>query len=85
MSLNIKNREVYDLASELAAATGSSMTAVVLEALRRQQERLRQTQPQEARVQALLAIAQRCAAHIRQPVTAQAHGDMLYDEQGLPQ
>ena len=85
MSLNIKNREVYDLASELAAATGSSMTAVVLEALRRQQERLRQTQPQEARAQALLAIAQRCAAHIRQPATAQAHGDMLYDEQGLPQ
>jgi antitoxin VapB len=85
MSLNIKNREVYELASELAALTGSTMTAVVLDALRRQQERLRQAQPQEARVQDLLAIARRCAAHIRQPVTAQAHGDLLYDERGLPQ
>ena len=29
MSLNIKNEEAYNLASQLAQATGKSMTAVV--------------------------------------------------------
>jgi antitoxin VapB len=84
MSLNIKNREAYDLASELAWLTGRSMTAVVLDALRQQRERIRSQRQEEARVQELMTIAQRCATHIAQPVTAQDHGDMLYDDQGMP-
>ena len=83
MSLNIKSREAYNLASELAQLTGQSMTAVVLDALRRQRKQL-QHQQKGARVQELMAIAKRCAAHIQQPVTALEHGDMLYDESGLP-
>ena len=79
MSLNIKNREAYNLASELAQLTGQSMTAVVLDALRRQRKQLQQQQ-KGTQVQELMAIAKRCAAHIRQPVTALEHGDMLYDE-----
>ena len=84
MSLNIKNREVYDLASELAWLTGRSMTAVVLDALRQQRDWLQQQQQKDARVQELMTIAQRCAVRIKQPVAAQQHGDMLYDEQGMP-
>lgn len=85
MSLNIKNREVYDLASELAHRTGQSMTAVVLDALRQQWERLQRQQQREARMRELMAIAERCAAHIHQPVAAVDHGALLFDEHGLPQ
>ena len=82
MSLNIKNREAYDLASELAQLTGQSMTAVVIDALRRQRKQIQQQQQKEKHVQELMAIAKRCAAHIRQPVTALEHGDMLYERRG---
>ena len=85
MSLNIKSREAYNLASELARLTGSSMTAVVLNALRKERDQLRRQQQKEARVQELTAIAKRCAAHIDHPARALDHGDMLYDERGLPQ
>lgn len=64
MSLNIKNQDAYDLARELAQLTGQSMTAVVLDALRAQREKVLRQQQREARVQELLNIAQRCAAHI---------------------
>ena len=85
MSLNIKNAEAYALASELARLTGRSMTAVVLEALRQRREQLLLAQQKEARVQELMAIGQRCAAHIVQPVKAMDHGDLLYDAHGRPQ
>jgi antitoxin VapB len=84
MSLNIKNKEVYVLASELAQLTGRSMTAVVLDALRQQREQIERLRQKQARAQELMAIAQRCAAHIRQPVAALDHGAMLYDDRGLP-
>jgi antitoxin VapB len=85
MSLNIKNAEVYSLASELARLTGQSMTTVVLDALRKQREQLVRQQQKDGRVQELMAIAKRCAAHIDPPVNALDHGDMLYDARGLPQ
>jgi len=50
-----------------------------------QQAELLYQQQKDARVQELMAIAQRCAAHITQPVQAVAHGELLYDEHGMPQ
>lgn len=84
MSLNIKNKEVYVLASELAQLTGRSMTSVVLDALRQQREQIERQRQKQARAQELMAIAQRCAAHIQQPAAALDHGAMLYDERGMP-
>lgn len=84
MSLNIKSKEAYDLASELALLTGQSMTAVVLDALRKQRKQLQLQQKADAKVNELRAIAKRCALHIRKPVSALEHGDMLYDENGMP-
>ncbi|MFN8488241.1 MAG: type II toxin-antitoxin system VapB family antitoxin [Caldilineaceae bacterium] len=84
MSLNIKSKEAYDLASELAQLTGQSMTAVVLDALRRQRKQLQVQQKAETKVNELRAIAKRCALHIHKPVNALEHGDMLYDENGMP-
>ncbi len=85
MSLNIKNPEAYTLASEIAHLTGRSMTAVVIDALRQQRARIQRQQQKETRVQELMAIGQRCAAHIKPVAKAEKHGDMLYDEYGLPQ
>ncbi|MBI3959271.1 MAG: type II toxin-antitoxin system VapB family antitoxin [Chloroflexi bacterium] len=85
MSLNIKNQRVYDLASELARISGQSMTSVVLDALIEQRKRLLGKNDVEKRVGEFLAIAERCAKHIRQPFRSTEHGDMLYDESGMPQ
>jgi antitoxin VapB len=85
MSLNIKNEEVYQLASELAQLTGRSMTAIVRDALRKERAEILRQQQKMVKVNELLAIADQCAAHMHAPVTAVAHGDMLYDDQGLPQ
>ena len=84
MSLNIKSKEAYDLANELARLTGQSMAAVVLDALRKQRKQLQLQQKTETKVNELRAIAKRCAAHIRKPVSALEHGNMLYDENGMP-
>ena len=58
--------------------TDKNMTAVVRDALRKQRKSLLHQDNTEARVQELMAIAERCASHIRQPVSAVEHGDMLY-------
>lgn len=38
----------------------------------------------EKRVEEFLAIAKRCASHIRQPMHSADHGTLLYDESGMP-
>lgn len=84
MALNIKSEEAHEMAAELAKLTGKSMTAVVTEALRTQLQQIRRAQTKEARLEELLAISARCAAHIHQPTRAVDHGRMLYDDLGLP-
>jgi antitoxin VapB len=84
MALNIKNSEAHELAAELARLTGKSMTDVVTEALRMQLEQLKRYQEKDARLRDLMAIGERCAAHIKQPVNALHHGEILYDEIGMP-
>ena len=84
MGLNIKNEEAHELAAELASLTGRSMTAVVIDALRTRLEQLRRSQEKETRLEDLMAIGKRCAAHIHQPVTALQHGEILYNEMGMP-
>jgi hypothetical protein len=85
VSLSIKDADANNLASEQARLAGHSMTAVVLEALRRQRDALQCERQNEAQVQDLMAIARRCAAHVQQLVSALDHGAMLYDDHGLPQ
>jgi antitoxin VapB len=82
VSLNTKDPKAHELAHALAQETGETMTLAVIEALR---ERLARVQRGRriASADELLAIGQRCAKGLAGPVTA--HGDLLYDEQGLPQ
>ncbi len=83
MSLNIKNQETCRLASELADLTGETMTKAGTRALRERLERVRK-RSQKATVDELLNIGRRCAAHAKEPISSQDHGDFLYDERGLP-
>jgi len=81
--LNIKNEETHRLAQELARLTGESMTAAVTEALRERLERVRRERA-AGLADRLLAIGRDCAAHLKEPFRSVDHGELLYDERGLP-
>ena len=83
MSMNIKNKEAHQLTEELAKLTGESLTAAVTEAVRERLDRVRQARGVNLADQ-LLAIGKDCAAHLKQPFRTIDHGEMLYDERGLP-
>ena len=84
-TLNIKNERVYELARQLADATGASMTSVIESALEEQLEQLRRRDEADtqARFAELNAIVARTAPALRDlPDDPTA---FLYDEQtGLP-
>ena len=83
MGLNIKNAETHRLVQELAALTGESMTAAVTEAVRERLDRVRRERGVSL-AERLLAIGKECAAHLKEPFRSIDHGDLLYDERGLP-
>jgi antitoxin VapB len=83
MSLNLKSDEAHRLARELADATGESMTAAVIEAMRERLDRLKRG-PRESRIERILAIGRDCAAHLSAETHSLDHGELLYNEQGLP-
>jgi antitoxin VapB len=83
MSLNIKSEDAHRLARELAALTGESMTAVVTTALRERMERLRRSR-KHGLSERLLAIGRDSAPRFKEPYRSADHGDLLYDERGLP-
>ena len=84
MSLNISDAETCRLADELARLTGETTTGAVTLALREQLERERRKRDAASLAQELHAIGQRCAALLAPGPTAVEHGDLLYDERGLP-
>ncbi len=84
MSLNIKNDETCRLASELARLTGETMTGAITVALRERLEREKRERSVEARIQKMRATAERCAKLLAPGPSAVEHGDVLYDERGLP-
>lgn len=83
MSLNIKNEQTHRLAQELAELTGETMTAAVTEAVRERLDRVRR-QRGTSLADRLHAIAEDCAAHLKEPWKSIDHGELLYDERGLP-
>jgi antitoxin VapB len=83
MALNIKSDETHRLAQELAALTGESMSAAVTTALRERLDRLRQERAGGLASQ-LLAIGRDAAPRFKEPYRSVDHGDLLYDENGMP-
>jgi antitoxin VapB len=83
MALNIKKRETQRLAQELSKLTGESMTTAVTEAVRERLDRL-QSEKGAGLADRLLSIGKDCAAHLKEPFRSLDHGELLYDEKGLP-
>ena len=84
MGLNIKNDETCLLARDLARLTGETMTAAITVALRERLEREKRRHDLNARIEELLAIGQRCAETLEPGPSAIEHGDLLFDDHGLP-
>ena len=84
MGLNIKNDETCRLADELARLTGETKTGAITVAVRERLARERRRHDADARIEELLAIGRRCAASLGSGPSAVEHGDLLYDDQGLP-
>ena len=85
VGLNIKNEGTCRLASELARLTGTTKTGAITLALRERLERESKRHGVGARPRAMRRTqcrAVRCAGG-PQGFVGQ-HGDMLYDERGLP-
>lgn len=83
MSLNIKNEDAHRLAQQLAALTGESMAAAVTQAVRERLDRVRRERG-AGLAERLLAIGKDCASRLKEPFRSADHGDLLYDERGLP-
>jgi len=83
MALNIRNKEVEELAEALARATGETKTEAVRRALRDRLARLRRERAKRRLVDELDAIARECAAL---PVRDGRRADEIlgYDEHGAP-
>lgn len=77
-TLNIKDPEVYRLATELARRRGTTMTGAVRDALREALERSGRSR--EGVAERLMEIARRSAAKDAPFLT----DEDLYDERGLP-
>jgi antitoxin VapB len=83
MSMNIKNEAAHKMARQLSRLTGESMTEAVTEALREKLTRVRARQS-GALSERLLEIGRDCAPRLKGPFRSADHGDLLYDEKGLP-
>jgi antitoxin VapB len=84
MSLNIKNDETYRLTQELSNLTGESLTTAVTVAVRERLERLRATEKKPGLAERLMAISRITAPLFKEPWRSIDHGELLYDEKGLP-
>jgi antitoxin VapB len=83
MTMNIKSREAHQLTKELSELTGESLTAAVTEAVRERLNRVRRERNGDLSAR-LLEIGRDCAARLKEPLRSVDHGDMLYDDRGLP-
>ena len=81
MSLNIKNEEANRLIHELAKLTGETLTDAVKGAV---QERLARLERRGELARRLLDIGRETAPLFKEPYRSMEHGDLLYDEQGMP-
>jgi len=81
--VNIKNPEAHLMAQELSKLTGESMTTAVTIALRERLDRVCQQQGLGL-ADRLLAIGKDCAVRLKEPFRSADHGEILYDERGLP-
>ena len=81
MSLNVKDPEAHRLAQAIARETGERLTKVVVESLREWHAKIEKRKG-KASLAELMAIAKRASRGVKRPYVE--HGQLLYDERGLP-
>jgi antitoxin VapB len=85
MALNIKNEETCELVQELAQLTGENMTEAITNAVRERLERAKHRKKvEEGMAEKLMRIARESAPLWKEPFKSTPHGELLYDEKGLP-
>ena len=84
MSLDIENEQTCRLAGELAHLTGETIAGAVTVALKERLEREMRQRGVNGRLQRMRAISEHCAKLLREAGPPVDHGDLLYDERGLP-
>lgn len=85
MSLNIKKPEAHALAERLASLTGETLTDAVTTALRERLARVEQKPGfDEERYERLKALVKDSRQLWRGPLLSVDHGELLYDDRGLP-
>jgi antitoxin VapB len=70
------------MVQELAALTGETQTTAVTIAVQERLERVRHAH--DGLADRLLAIGRDTAPRLGEPLRSAEHGDLLYDERGLP-
>jgi antitoxin VapB len=83
VSLNVKNPQAHRLARELAELTGESMSSAVTIAVRERRDRVLADRS-GGLAERMLEIGADCAERLPEHVRAIDHGELLYDENGLP-
>lgn len=86
MALNIKNQRAERLARELASETSESVTEAVATAVNERLQRVRAANHDGAEEQRrrMRAIARDASARWIEPFSSRPHGELLYDDAGLP-
>jgi antitoxin VapB len=84
MALSIKDSETDELARQLASETGETITEALKKALRERLVRERRKRRKADLSRRLLDIGQRCSRHMDKAAHSLDHGDLLYDQEGLP-
>ena len=87
MAMNIKNPETQQLARELVELTGETVTTAVTVAVRERLDRLRadeHTVTPDERAAQVMALAADLAPRLTGEFAVRDHGDLLYDDRGLP-
>jgi antitoxin VapB len=80
IQINIKNQKTRRLVEEIVQRTGESVTEAVTAAL---QKRLNEL-TREEKLARVRAISAECSKLWVEPWKSMDHGDLLYDEQGMP-
>jgi antitoxin VapB len=83
MGMNIKNPKTHKVVRELAKLTGETQTEAITKAVIERLERVKKARGGSL-AERLLAIGKDSAPRFKEPYRSMDHGDLLYDEDGLP-
>ena len=83
MSLNIKSEQTHQLVRELAELTGQTQTDAVNSAVQEKLAALHQRE-RGGTAERMLALGQEMSGLLQEPYKSTEHGELLYDEKGLP-